>query len=127
MSIVAALVGFRYKETRLLWAVLRIAPVVCGKISIAKAEPELQSAVSGTVRHTNPEGIDYGWVMQVTFIITILVGVPIVAILSLFVSVPTWSDRAAFAIQAGAPVWFFTALLVFFYERRRVRLTDSEM
>lgn len=71
------------------------------------------------VRRTDPDGIDYGWIMQVTFLLTIIVGVPIVAVLSTFVSLPTWPDRALFAIQVGAPVWFLTAMGVYLYVRWR--------
>lgn len=69
------------------------------------------------VRRTDPEGIDYGWVMQVTFILTIIVGAPVVALLSTLVSLPTWSDRALFAMQVAAPVWFVTAISVWAYAR----------
>jgi len=71
------------------------------------------------VEWTNPEGVDFGWVMQVTFVTTIAVGVPLVAVLSLGASLPTWSDRATFAVQVGAPVWFVTMVLAYAYERRQ--------
>lgn len=69
------------------------------------------------VRRTDPEGIDYGWVMQMTFLLTIIVGVPLIAVLSTVVSLPTWPDRAMFAVQVGAPVWFLTAVSLFLYAR----------
>ena len=69
------------------------------------------------VRETEPDGVDYGWVLQVTFVTTILVGAPIVAALSVFVALPTWSDRAQFAIGVGSAVWFVTALSVYGYAR----------
>lgn len=69
------------------------------------------------VDETDPEGVDYGWVMQVTFIAAIIVGAPIVAVLSLFVSLPTWPDRAMFAVQVGAPVWLLISLGVYGYAR----------
>jgi hypothetical protein len=75
--------------------------------------------VTPEVRRTDPEGIDYGWVMQVTFVTTILVGVPVVAVLSTVVSLPTWSDRAVFAVRVGAPVWLLTAVSVYAYARRQ--------
>ena len=78
------------------------------------------------VRRTDPDGVDYGWVMQVTFLITILIGVPIVVLLSTLVSVPTWADRATFAVQVGAPVWFVTAVSVYLYARRRESNRDRE-
>lgn len=68
---------------------------------------------------TDPEGVDYGWVMQVTFVTTILVGAPVVAIASLFVTLPTWSDRAGFAISVGAGVWIVTAVSAYLYARSR--------
>ena len=67
---------------------------------------------------TNPDGVDYGWVMQVTFVLTILVGAPIVALLSTTVTLPTWSDRVEFAIRVAAPVWFVMAIAVFAYAKR---------
>ena len=70
------------------------------------------------VETTNPEGVDYGWVMQVTFVATIVVGAPIVALLSMNVDLATWPDRAEFAIRVGAPIWFCTALVVFAYAKR---------
>jgi len=84
-----------------------------------------QSRVTPEVRRTDPEGIDYGWVMQVTFILTILVGAPVVALLSVLAAPPTWTDRAAFAVQVGAPVWFITAVSVYAYARRQHRTADQ--
>jgi len=56
--------------------------------------------------------------MQVTFVATILVGAPLVAILSLFFQLPTWESRVGFAARVGALVWFVTALVVYGYARR---------
>jgi hypothetical protein len=64
------------------------------------------------------EGIDYGWVMQTTFVLTILVGAPVVAVLSAFVPLESWGARAAFAVRVGAPIWFLTAVAVALYARR---------
>lgn len=66
---------------------------------------------------SDPEGVDYTWVMQVTFVLSLAVGVPVIAGLSIFVSLPTWGDRAAFAVQVGAIVWLAIALLVFGYAK----------
>ena len=77
------------------------------------------------VRRTNPDGIDYGWVMQVTFLLTILGGVPVVVALSTLVSLPTWSDRVVFVIQIGAPVWLLTSIFVYLYERKQVTREES--
>lgn len=70
------------------------------------------------VETTNPEGVDYGWVMQVTFVTTILVGAPIVAVASIGMDLPTWGDRAEFAIRLGAVIWIVVALSVFAYAKR---------
>jgi len=64
------------------------------------------------------EGVDYGWVMQTTFVVTILVGAPIVAVLSVFVTLDSWGARAAFAVRVGAPIWFLTAVVVALYAKR---------
>jgi hydrogenase/urease accessory protein HupE len=70
------------------------------------------------VETTDPDGIDYTWVMQVTFVATIVVGAPLVALLSLGADLPTWEARASFAVRVGALVWLMTALLVYAYARR---------
>lgn len=70
------------------------------------------------VETTSPDGVDYGWVMQVTFVLTIIVGAPLVAFLSLGTQLDTWSEQAAFAIRVGAVVWIITAISVFLYARR---------
>jgi hypothetical protein len=70
------------------------------------------------VERSNPEGVDYGWVMQATFVTTILVGAPIVAALSTQVVLPTWESRVEFAIRVGAVVWILTAVSVFLYAKR---------
>ncbi len=73
------------------------------------------------VETSDPDGVDYGWVMQMTFVTTILVGAPIVALLALVtgISLPTWASRVSFAVRVGAVVWFVTALGVYFYARSR--------
>jgi len=70
------------------------------------------------VERAEYEGIDYGWVMQTTFVVTILVGAPVVAALSAFVTLDSWPARAAFAVRVGAPIWFVTAVAVAAYARR---------
>jgi uncharacterized membrane protein (DUF441 family) len=72
------------------------------------------------------EGVDYGWVMQVTFVTTIIVGAPIVAGLSSLVALPTWTDKALFAVRVGAVVWFLTAVGVYLYARRRERAGEGD-
>ena len=70
------------------------------------------------IGHTEPDGVDYGWVLQTTFVVTIVAGAPVVALLSLGQSLPTWTARATFAVRVGAIVWFLTAIGVVLYERR---------
>ncbi|WP_345785878.1 DUF5822 domain-containing protein [Halomontanus rarus] len=70
------------------------------------------------VETSDPEGVDYGWVMQTTFVTTIVVGAPVVALLSTQASLPTWGSRVEFAIRVGAVVWILTALAVFAYAKR---------
>jgi membrane protein YdbS with pleckstrin-like domain len=77
------------------------------------------------VETTDPEGVDYGWVMQTTFVLTIVVGAPLVAVLSTGADLPTWSARATFALQVGAVVWILTAVAVFLYARRRADPSDG--
>jgi hypothetical protein len=71
-----------------------------------------------SVEQADAEGVDYGWVMQTTFVVTILVGAPVVAVLSAFVTLDSWGARAAFAVRIGAPIWFLTAVSVAAYARR---------
>jgi hypothetical protein len=70
------------------------------------------------VETSDPEGVDYGWVMQTTFVLTIVVGAPLVAVLSTRATLPTWGARVEFAIRVGAVVWFLVAVGVFLYARR---------
>lgn len=70
------------------------------------------------VTRTDPEGVDYGWVMQVTFVLTVLIGAPVVGILSLVgPELASWEARAGFAIRVGALVWLVTAVLTYSYAR----------
>ncbi|MFC6976302.1 DUF5822 domain-containing protein [Halomicroarcula sp. GCM10025709] len=71
------------------------------------------------VEHTDPDGVDFGWVMQVTFVTTILIGSPIVAVASIPLTLPTWTARALFAVRVGAVIWFLTAICVYLYARYR--------
>ncbi|PSP55553.1 hypothetical protein BRC82_05075 [Halobacteriales archaeon QS_1_67_19] len=69
----------------------------------------------------DPEGVDYAWVMQTTFVLTIVVGAPVVALVAWIVgvSLPTWAARAEFAVRVGALLWFVIAVGAFLYEKRR--------
>jgi len=71
------------------------------------------------VEETDPEGVDYGWVMQTTFVLTIVVGAPLVGLLALSRPLPTWTGRALFAVRVGAVVWFVSAVGVYLYARRQ--------
>lgn len=70
------------------------------------------------VETTDPEGVDYAWVMQTTFVLTIAVGAPVVALLSIGTPLETWGARVSFAVRVGAVVWVVVALSVFAYARR---------
>jgi hypothetical protein len=70
------------------------------------------------VETTDPEGVDYGWVMQVTFVVTILLGAPVVALASTAVTLPTWGARAGFVLRVGAVVWIVVAVGAFLYAKR---------
>lgn len=76
------------------------------------------SRVDPVERH-DPDGVDYGWVMQATFVATIVLGAPVVAVLSLGRPLPTWEARALFAVRVGAAVWFVTAVAAYAVARRR--------
>lgn len=78
------------------------------------------------VERTDPEGVDFGWVMQTTFVLTIVVGAPVVALASTVVSLPTWGAMASFAVRVGALVWFLTAVAVYLYARRQERADGVE-
>ncbi|PSQ58007.1 hypothetical protein BRD18_06760 [Halobacteriales archaeon SW_7_71_33] len=70
------------------------------------------------VEETDPEGVDYGWVMQTTFVLTIVLGAPLVGLLAFLRPLPTWTARAGFAVRVGAVVWLVTAVGVYLYARR---------
>ncbi|SDF10741.1 hypothetical protein SAMN04488067_1025 [Halorubrum xinjiangense] len=70
------------------------------------------------VERAEYEGVDYAWVMQTTFVVTIIVGAPVAALLSTLVTLESWGARAAFAVRVGAPIWFVTAVAVALYARR---------
>jgi hypothetical protein len=71
------------------------------------------------VETTDPEGLDYGRVMQVTFVVSVVAGAPLVALLSLTVGPGTWGARAGFAVRVGAVVWIAVAVAALAHERRR--------
>jgi hypothetical protein len=71
------------------------------------------------VEQTDPEGVDFGWVMQTTFVLTIVFGAPLVGASAVLFELPTWGQRARFALGIGAFVWFCTAVGVYLYARRQ--------
>jgi hypothetical protein len=87
-----------------------------GEVKPAAAIPSL---VPELQEETDPEGVDYGWVMQTTFVLTIVVGAPTVAALSFFYTLPSWASRVSFAVRVGAIVWFLTALATYWYARQQ--------
>ena len=78
------------------------------------------------VEQYETDGVDFGWVMQVTFVVTIVVGAPLVAVLSLGATLPDWGARVAFAVRVGALVWFTTAVSVYLVARRRADEGETE-
>ncbi|MFC4357112.1 DUF5822 domain-containing protein [Halobium salinum] len=77
------------------------------------------------VERTDPDGVDFGWVMQTTFVLTIVVGAPVVALLSMAVELSSWGQWASFAVRVGAAVWFVTAVATYLYARRREAREDA--
>jgi len=75
--------------------------------------------VPDRIGSTDPEGVDHGWVLQVTFVLTIVLGSPLVAVASLGADLSTWTERALFAVRTGAIVWFCTAIVVYCWARIR--------
>jgi membrane protein YdbS with pleckstrin-like domain len=80
------------------------------------------------VESTDPDGVDFGWVMQTTFVLTVTVGAVVVTAVAVVwgVDLPTWGARASFAIRVGAVVWLVTATIVYLYARRRAAEEESE-
>lgn len=68
-------------------------------------------------RVDRPDGVDFGWVMQVTFLVTVVVGAPAVALLGTQVALPDWGARVSFAVRVGAVVWLVTGVTVYAYAR----------
>ncbi|MFB6077783.1 MAG: DUF5822 domain-containing protein [Halarchaeum sp.] len=88
----------------------------------------LPPPVPATVEEHDPDGVDYAWVMQTTFVLTIVVGAPAVAAVAVLtgVSLPTWTAMALFAVRVGALVWFVTAVGVFLYARRTTQNASAD-
>lgn len=79
----------------------------------------LCGGVPERVDSTDPEGVDYGWVVQVTFVLAIAIGAPIVGLLAITTDLPTWNARLSFAIRVGALVWLLVGIGVLAYARFR--------
>nr|WP_227134563.1 DUF5822 domain-containing protein [Halorubellus salinus] len=57
--------------------------------------------------------------MNLTFVLTLLLGVPTVVVLSLFVPLDGWGEILSFVVRVGAGIWFLTAVALYVRERRR--------
>ena len=68
---------------------------------------------------TDDETVDFGWVMEMTFLLTVVLGAPLIAIGSLWFEIGGWTGRVVFATTVAAAVWFVTAVCVYFYARRQ--------
>ena len=66
------------------------------------------------------DSVEFGWVMEVTFVVTVLVGTPLVIFSSLFVELDGWTARLVYATTIAAAVWFVTAIAVYLVARRRL-------
>ncbi len=71
------------------------------------------------IEEYNPDGVDYAWVMQMTFILTIVIGAPLVTLLSLGHTLPTWEERVEFVVRVGACIWLLTTVIIFLFARSR--------
>jgi hypothetical protein len=58
--------------------------------------------------------------------VTILVGAPLVALLSTTVELTTWGARANFAIRVGAPIWLTTNGAAYLYAKYKREGSDGD-
>jgi len=63
--------------------------------------------------------------MQSTFVLTIVVGAPLVTLLSTQVPLTDWGARVSFAVRVGAVVWILTGLSVYLHARRQEAQDDD--
>lgn len=63
------------------------------------------------------DGVDTEHVMNLTFVLTLLFGVPTVVVLSLFVPLNGWNEIIGFVVRVGAGIWFLTAVGLYVRER----------
>lgn len=57
--------------------------------------------------------VDYGYVLEVTFVLTVLVGAPVIALASLFVELDSWTARVVFATTLAGALWFVFAVVIY--------------
>ncbi|MFB6266786.1 MAG: DUF5822 domain-containing protein [Halodesulfurarchaeum sp.] len=74
--------------------------------------------MTGSPASRRDSGVDHGWVMQMTFLLALVLGVPAVVLLSFTVSLDTWREMATFAVQVGSVLWLVLAVLLYLYERQ---------
>lgn len=67
------------------------------------------------------DAVDFGWVMEVTFILTVVIGTPIVVLGSLWFDIDGWTARVVYATTVAAALWFVTAIAVYVYARTDIR------
>lgn len=58
--------------------------------------------------------------MEVTFVVTVLVGAPLIGLTSFLVDLEGWRGRVVYATTLAAAVWLVTAVVVYGYARYRV-------
>lgn len=83
------------------------------------AEEPVEGADAEAVDGDETAGVDTEHVMNLTFVLTLLFGVPTVVVLSLFVPLDGWNEIISFVVRVGAGIWFLTAVALYVRERRR--------
>lgn len=71
------------------------------------------------------EAVNYRWIMEVTFVVTVLVGVPLIAVASAFITLDDWATRVRFATTLAAIVWIGTAAGAYLVARRRAHAASK--
>lgn len=57
--------------------------------------------------------IDFRRLFELTFIITVIVGTPLIALSALFVELPDFETRVVYATTIAAAVWLVTAVVLY--------------
>ena len=83
------------------------------------ADAEADADTDADAESASVEGVDTEHVMNLTFVLTLFLGVPTVVVLSLFVPLDGWNEIISFVVRVGATIWFLTAVTL--YVRERVR------